>query len=444
MKENQRESVVAYQPEYVPGYEPPFFENILPSDQPGIQITHNGNKVVVTPIGDDLEVDQEVTVESSIQPDEETQLVEQKGTLNEQQKQLEQVLAGFTVQPTPLAVPTAVQASVKPRTAHHISKLAAQPASRQVTQPAVSKAVPAVQVLQRDPALDGGTPDVYTTEELKKFRDSGHTDDQIKQLGRRKLAQKYNGFPFLLPFVNFDCIFLPMDNGVSMSMSAIDDGSCQFKKTIPPSGTYMYNKCSSKMSLQNSGDRIQTNEIEGQELVQQLQRMRDKEVEGRDKKIIHGQTKELMDIQESTVEKKNIAPTTKDTLQFKYEMQKLMVVDAVRTRRQAKFQDQRAANQEPVPRGGVIARALKAHPSKKKVNQWEDLSDPEDMDTMDQQLQSQPQVVMQLQTEMMPPPGLPVPQVIQASTIDASQYLSSIENQAQLEEIMIAQDEQNG
>uniref|UniRef100_A0A915KU34 Uncharacterized protein n=1 Tax=Romanomermis culicivorax TaxID=13658 RepID=A0A915KU34_ROMCU len=49
--ENQRKSVVVYQPEYVPGYEPPFFENILPSDQPGIQIMHIGNKVVVTPIG---------------------------------------------------------------------------------------------------------------------------------------------------------------------------------------------------------------------------------------------------------------------------------------------------------------------------------------------------------------------------------------------------------
>uniref|UniRef100_A0A915IR59 Uncharacterized protein n=1 Tax=Romanomermis culicivorax TaxID=13658 RepID=A0A915IR59_ROMCU len=41
------------------------------------------------------------------------------------------------------------------------------------------------------------------------------------------------------------------------------------------------------------------------------------------------------------------------------------------------------------------------------------------------------------------PPGLPVQQVIQASTMDGSQYLSSIENQAQLEEIPIAQDEQN-
>uniref|UniRef100_A0A915JM90 Uncharacterized protein n=1 Tax=Romanomermis culicivorax TaxID=13658 RepID=A0A915JM90_ROMCU len=60
------------------------------------------------------------------------------------------------------------------------------------------------------------------------------------------------------------------------------------------------------------------------------------------------------------------------------------------------------------------------------------------------QLQSQPQLVTQLQTEMLPPPlGLPTPQVIQASTMDASQYLSGVESQAQSEEIPIAQDEQN-
>uniref|UniRef100_A0A915I3X3 Uncharacterized protein n=1 Tax=Romanomermis culicivorax TaxID=13658 RepID=A0A915I3X3_ROMCU len=58
------------------------------------------------------------------------------------------------------------------------------------------------------------------------------------------------------------------------------------------------------------------------------------------------------------------------------------------------------------------------------------------------QLQPQPQVVMQLQTEMLPsPPGLPRPQVIQTS-MHASQYLSSVESQAQSEEIWIAQDEQ--
>uniref|UniRef100_A0A915ISE7 Uncharacterized protein n=1 Tax=Romanomermis culicivorax TaxID=13658 RepID=A0A915ISE7_ROMCU len=44
---------------------------------------------------------------------------------------------------------------------------------------------------------------------------------------------------------------------------------------------------------------------------------------------------------------------------------------------------------------------------------------------------------------MMTPPGLPMPRAIQASTMDASQYLSRVENQAQLEEILITQDEQN-
>uniref|UniRef100_A0A915I6Z3 Uncharacterized protein n=1 Tax=Romanomermis culicivorax TaxID=13658 RepID=A0A915I6Z3_ROMCU len=85
--------------------------------------------------------------------------------LDEQQKQLEQVLAGNTAQPMPLTAPTAVQASVKPHTAYHILKLAAQPASTQVTQPAVSKAVLSVQVPQRDPVLDMGILNVYTAEE---------------------------------------------------------------------------------------------------------------------------------------------------------------------------------------------------------------------------------------------------------------------------------------
>uniref|UniRef100_A0A915IMF6 Uncharacterized protein n=1 Tax=Romanomermis culicivorax TaxID=13658 RepID=A0A915IMF6_ROMCU len=35
---------------------------------------------------------------------------------------------------------------------------------------------------------------------------------------------------------------------------------------------------------------------------------------------------------------------------------------------------------------GVYPKLLKAGPSKKKLNQWEDLSDLEDMDTMDQQV----------------------------------------------------------
>uniref|UniRef100_A0A915KIJ1 Uncharacterized protein n=1 Tax=Romanomermis culicivorax TaxID=13658 RepID=A0A915KIJ1_ROMCU len=49
-KENQKKSVLAYQWEYVPTWEPPFFEPTLPSDAPGIQTTHIGDKVVVTPI----------------------------------------------------------------------------------------------------------------------------------------------------------------------------------------------------------------------------------------------------------------------------------------------------------------------------------------------------------------------------------------------------------
>uniref|UniRef100_A0A915KF70 Uncharacterized protein n=1 Tax=Romanomermis culicivorax TaxID=13658 RepID=A0A915KF70_ROMCU len=35
---------------------------------------------------------------------------------------------------------------------------------------------------------------------------------------------------------------------------------------------------------------------------------------------------------------------------------------------------------------GIYPKALKADPSKKKLNQWEDLSDLEDMDTLDQQV----------------------------------------------------------
>uniref|UniRef100_A0A915IKB9 Uncharacterized protein n=1 Tax=Romanomermis culicivorax TaxID=13658 RepID=A0A915IKB9_ROMCU len=61
----------------------------------------------------------------------------------------------------PLAAPTAVQASVKQPTAYHIPKLAARPASTQIPK------------------------------EVKQFRDSGHTDDQIEHLGR-KIAQKAN------------------------------------------------------------------------------------------------------------------------------------------------------------------------------------------------------------------------------------------------------------
>uniref|UniRef100_A0A915KJV7 Uncharacterized protein n=1 Tax=Romanomermis culicivorax TaxID=13658 RepID=A0A915KJV7_ROMCU len=67
-----------------------------------------------------------------------------------------------------------------------------QPASTQAIRPMVSKAVPVILVPQRDPAIDGGIPDIYTAEEVRKFRESGHTDDQIKRLGRRKLARKAN------------------------------------------------------------------------------------------------------------------------------------------------------------------------------------------------------------------------------------------------------------
>uniref|UniRef100_A0A915L8Q3 Uncharacterized protein n=1 Tax=Romanomermis culicivorax TaxID=13658 RepID=A0A915L8Q3_ROMCU len=178
--------------------------------------------------GDDLKVDKEVTVESSIQPDKETQvtslvdqtksllsgmdvgaeqmldesnsirisegptkaeieaklreqaeneiereeeifvkkLMEQKERLDEQ---LKQVLAGFTAQLMPLAGPTAVQASVEPPTAYHIPKLAAMPASRQITQPGVSKSTLMMQRLQRDPSIDGSIQDVYTAEEVKRL-----------------------------------------------------------------------------------------------------------------------------------------------------------------------------------------------------------------------------------------------------------------------------------
>uniref|UniRef100_A0A915KM08 Uncharacterized protein n=1 Tax=Romanomermis culicivorax TaxID=13658 RepID=A0A915KM08_ROMCU len=92
----------------------------------------------------------------------------------------------------PLAAPTAVQTPVKLPTAYHILKLAAKPASMQAITPAVSKAVPAVKIAPRDPGIDSGIPDIYTADEVRKFREAGHTDDQIKRLGRRKLARKAN------------------------------------------------------------------------------------------------------------------------------------------------------------------------------------------------------------------------------------------------------------
>uniref|UniRef100_A0A915KQM3 Uncharacterized protein n=1 Tax=Romanomermis culicivorax TaxID=13658 RepID=A0A915KQM3_ROMCU len=42
---------MTYQPKYTPGYDPPFLENILLSDQPGIQIMHSGDKVIIMLIG---------------------------------------------------------------------------------------------------------------------------------------------------------------------------------------------------------------------------------------------------------------------------------------------------------------------------------------------------------------------------------------------------------
>uniref|UniRef100_A0A915JCJ3 Uncharacterized protein n=1 Tax=Romanomermis culicivorax TaxID=13658 RepID=A0A915JCJ3_ROMCU len=66
------------------------------------------------------------------------------------------------------------------------------PASTQVSQPTVNKSVPIVQGSQRDPSIDGSIPDIYTTLEVKWFRDSGRTDDQINRLGRRKITRKAN------------------------------------------------------------------------------------------------------------------------------------------------------------------------------------------------------------------------------------------------------------
>uniref|UniRef100_A0A915JTS8 Uncharacterized protein n=1 Tax=Romanomermis culicivorax TaxID=13658 RepID=A0A915JTS8_ROMCU len=112
-KENQKKSVLRYEPEYVPGYEPPFFEPTLPYDAPGFQITHIGNKVVVMRIGK---------------------------------------------QPSVWGTGTKL----------------------------------AVQIAPRDPGIDGGIPDIYTTEEVRKFREERRTNDQIKS--DQKLPRKIRYF----------------------------------------------------------------------------------------------------------------------------------------------------------------------------------------------------------------------------------------------------------
>uniref|UniRef100_A0A915JPM0 Uncharacterized protein n=1 Tax=Romanomermis culicivorax TaxID=13658 RepID=A0A915JPM0_ROMCU len=40
--------------------------------------------------------------------------------------------------------------------------------------------------------MDGGIPDIYTANEVRKFREAGRMDDKIKRLGRRKIARKAN------------------------------------------------------------------------------------------------------------------------------------------------------------------------------------------------------------------------------------------------------------
>uniref|UniRef100_A0A915IND2 Uncharacterized protein n=1 Tax=Romanomermis culicivorax TaxID=13658 RepID=A0A915IND2_ROMCU len=47
-------------------------------------------------------------------------------------------------------------------------------------------------VAPRDPGIDGGIPDIHTADEVRKFREAGPKEDQIKRLGRRKLARKAN------------------------------------------------------------------------------------------------------------------------------------------------------------------------------------------------------------------------------------------------------------
>uniref|UniRef100_A0A915HR42 Uncharacterized protein n=1 Tax=Romanomermis culicivorax TaxID=13658 RepID=A0A915HR42_ROMCU len=52
-----------------------------------------------------------------------------------------------------------------------LGKARTQPASTQAIRPMVSKAVPAILVPQRDPAIDSGIPDIYTAEEDENYED---------------------------------------------------------------------------------------------------------------------------------------------------------------------------------------------------------------------------------------------------------------------------------
>uniref|UniRef100_A0A915J6Z9 Reverse transcriptase RNase H-like domain-containing protein n=1 Tax=Romanomermis culicivorax TaxID=13658 RepID=A0A915J6Z9_ROMCU len=65
------------------------------------------------------------------------------------------------------------------------------------------------------------------------------------------------------------------------------------KDKNPPKWEYVF-----KIQFRRFG--TQTNDIESQIVIQQFQRIRDEEIESRDKKIVPEQTKELMDTKELT------------------------------------------------------------------------------------------------------------------------------------------------